>query len=150
MNFLHKIGRVVFVIGIIAIYFTVLWMGLTEETRRSVTITKSAASNDDFVAINIRVTSVNPSQGLMYERVRVIPMGRFALDKATPAADLKLLVNSVSGKQVAIFPKGERISPIEITSLLLGNQNRYLRRSATGIKTRPPIRLVDRRFEATR
>jgi hypothetical protein len=35
------------------------------------------------------------------------------------------LVNSVSGKQVAIFPKGERIIPIEVTSLLSGNPNRY-------------------------
>jgi hypothetical protein len=47
------------------------------------------------------------------------------LDKTTPSTDLKLLINSVSGKQVVIFPKGERIGPIEVTSLLSGNQNRY-------------------------
>jgi Domain of unknown function (DUF4436) len=125
MSFLHKITRVLFLIGIITIYFAVLWMGLTEERRRSLTIVKSSASSDDFVAIDVRVTSVNISQGLLYERVRLVPMGRFALDKVTPAADLRLLVNSVSGKQVAIFPKGERIVPIEVTSLLSGNQNRY-------------------------
>jgi hypothetical protein len=125
MSFLNKIIRVVFVIGIIAIYITVLWMGLTEESRRSLNIVKSSASSGDFVTINVRVTSVNTSQGLIYERIRLIPMGRFALDKATPATDLRLLVNSVSGKQVAIFPKGERIVPIEVTSVLAGNQNRY-------------------------
>jgi hypothetical protein len=125
MNFLHKITRVLFVIGIIAIYFAVLWMGLTEERRRSLTIAKSSASNGDFVIINVQVTSVNIPQGLLQERVRLIPMGRFALDKARPATDLRLLVNSVSGKQVEIFPKGERIVPIEVTSLLSGNQNRY-------------------------
>jgi hypothetical protein len=125
MSLLHKITRVLFVIGLIAIYFSVLWMGLTEEKRRSLTIAKSFATSGDFVTIDVRVTSVNTSQGLVYERIRLVPMGRFALDKATPAADLRLLVNSVSGKQVAIFPKGERIVPIEVTSLLSGNQNRY-------------------------
>ena len=125
MGILRKITQVFFITGIVAIYFSVLWMGLTEESRRSLTITKSSASSDDFVTINVRVTSVNTAQGLIYERVRLIPMGRFALHKATPATDLKLLVNSVSGKQVAIFPKGERIVPIEVTSLLSGNQNRY-------------------------
>lgn len=125
MNFLNKTIRVIFVIGIIAIYFTVLWMGLTEEKRRSLTIVKSAAASEDYVTIDVRVMSVNTFQGLLYESVRLIPMGRFALDKATPATDLKLLVNSVSGKQVVIFPKGERIVPIEVTSALSGNQNRY-------------------------
>jgi hypothetical protein len=125
MNFLNKTIRVIFVIGIIAIYFTVLWMGLTEERRRSLTIVKSAASSEDYVTINVRVMSVNTFQGLLYESVRLIPMGQFALDKATPATDLRLLVNSASGKQVVIFPKGERIVPIEVTSALSGNQNRY-------------------------
>jgi hypothetical protein len=125
MSFMNKIIRVIFVIGIIAIYVTVLWMGLTEESRRSLNIVKSSASSDDFVTVDVRVTSVNTSQGLLYERIKLVPMGRFALDKITPAADLRLLINSVSGKQVVIFPKGERIVPIEVTSLLSGNQNRY-------------------------
>ena len=125
MGFLNKIIRVIFVIGIIAIYFTVLWMGITEENRRSLTIVKSSASSDDFVTVNVRVTSVNTSQGLLYERISLVPMGRFALDEATPATDLRLLINSVSGNQVVVFPKGERIIPIEISGLLSGNQNRY-------------------------
>jgi Domain of unknown function (DUF4436) len=125
MSFLNKISRMLFLVAIVAIYFTVLWMGLTEESRRSLTIVKSSASGKDFVAINVRVTSVNPAQGLIYERIGLVPMGRFAVDNTTPATDLKLLINSVSGKQVVAFPKGERINPIEVTSLLSGNQNRY-------------------------
>ncbi|HEY6376930.1 MAG TPA: DUF4436 family protein [Edaphobacter sp.] len=125
MNFFKKIILVIFAIGIIAFYVTVVWMGVTEESRRSLIIVKSSASNDDFVTIDVRVTSVNTSQGLLYERIRLVPMGRFALDKATPATDLRLLINSLTGKQVVIFPKGERIAPIEVSSLLYGNQNRY-------------------------
>jgi hypothetical protein len=100
-------------------------MGLTEESRRSLTITQSSATDNDYVIINVRVTSIDPPQGLLHERVRLIPMGRFAQDKTTPASDLKLLINSASGKQAVVFPKGERIVPIEFTSLLSGNQNRY-------------------------
>lgn len=125
MNFLNKAIRVFFVIGLIAIYFTVLWLGLTEESRRSLNIVKSSATGDDFVTVNVQVTSVNISQGLVYERVGLIPMGRFALSKVTPAVDLKLLINSVSGRQLVVFPKGERIIPIDVTSILSGNPNRY-------------------------
>ena len=125
MSFLNKLVRVLFVTGLIAIYLTVLWMGLTEESRRSLSIAKSSASNGDFVSIDVRVIAVNTSQGLLYERIKLIPMGRFALDKTTPATDLKLLINSVSGRQLVVFPKGERIVPIEVTSQLSGSENRY-------------------------
>jgi hypothetical protein len=125
MGLLGKIIRAFAVLAMVAVYVSVLWMGMTEESRRSLTIIKSSATSDDYVIINVRVTSIDPVQGLLHERIRLIPMGRFAKDKTTPASDLKLLINSVSGKQAVVFPKGERIIPIEFSSLLSGNQNRY-------------------------
>jgi hypothetical protein len=117
--------RVCVVLAAIVVYVTVLCLGLTEENRRSLAITKAYASSGDYVIINVRVTSIEPAQGLLHERIRLIPMGRFATDRVTPAVDLKLLVNSVSGKQTVAFPKGERIFPVDFTTLLSGNQNRY-------------------------
>jgi Domain of unknown function (DUF4436) len=125
MGLLGKIIRAFAVLAMVAVYVTVLWMGMTEESRRSLTVVKSSATSDDYVIINVRVTSIDTVQGLLHERIRLIPMGRFAKDKTTPASDLKLLINSVSGKQAVVFPKGERIIPIEFSSLLSGNQNRY-------------------------
>jgi hypothetical protein len=125
MSILAKITRLFAVVAVILVYGTVLWMGLTEESRRALTIAKSSATNDDFVIINVRVTSIDTTQKLLYGRIRLVPMGRFAIDKTTPASDLKLFINSVSGKQSVVFPKGERIVPIEFTSLLSGSQNRY-------------------------
>jgi len=125
MSILDKITRLFAVVAVILVYCTVLWMGLTEESRRSLTIVKSSATSNDFVIINVRVTSIDTTQRLLHERIRLIPMGRFAIDKTTPASDLKLLINSASGKQAVVFPKGERIVPIEFNSLLSGNQNRY-------------------------
>jgi hypothetical protein len=107
------------------IYCAVLWMGLTEESRRALTIASSSATGNDFVIANVRVTSIDTAQGLLHGRIRLIPKGRFAIDKTTPASDLKLLINSVYGKQAVVFHKGERIVPIEFGSLLSGNQNRY-------------------------
>jgi hypothetical protein len=122
---LGKIIRVSAFVAIILVYFTVLWLGLTEEGRRSLTIVNETSSSGDFVTINVRVTSIDTAQGLIHERIRLIPMGRFAIDKTTPATDLKILLNSVSGRQTVVFPKGERIGTFEATTLLTGNPNRY-------------------------
>jgi hypothetical protein len=125
MGLLNKIIRISVIIAMVLVYATVLWSGLTEEGRRSLRITKSPSSSDDFVMITVRVTSIDTVQGLLHERIRLVPKGRFALDKNTPATDLKLLLNSMSGKQSVVFPKGERIVPINSTTLLSGNPNRY-------------------------
>jgi hypothetical protein len=125
MRIWGRIIRVSAAIAVMLIYFSVLWLGLTEEKRRSLTIVASPTTSTDFVIINIRVTSIETTQGLLHGRIRLIPKGRFAVDRTTPATDLKLLVNSVSGKQVVVFPKGERIVPIEFSTLLSGTQNTY-------------------------
>jgi hypothetical protein len=125
MGILGKILRLSAVVAVMLVYFSVLWIGLTEESRRSLTIVKSSSSSDDFVIINMRITSIDTAQGLVRERIRLLPMGRFAIDKNTPATDLKLLLNSVSGNQTVVFPKGERIVPVDTTTLLSGNPNRY-------------------------
>jgi len=109
----------------VLVYVTVLWLGITEKNRRSLRITRSSSSSNDFVMITVRVTSIDTVQGLLHERIRLVPEGRFAMDKNTPAVDLRLLLNSMSGKQSVVFPKGERIVSIDSTTLLLGNPNRY-------------------------
>jgi hypothetical protein len=54
MGFLGKIIRVLVVLAVMGIYVSVLWLGMTEESRRSLTIIKSSASSADFVIINVR------------------------------------------------------------------------------------------------
>jgi hypothetical protein len=125
MSILAKITRLSAVLAVILVYCTVLWLGLTEENRRSLTLVESPATSTDFVIINVRVTSIDTAQGLLHGRIRLIPKGRFSIDRTTPATDLTLLVNSVSGKQAVVFPKGERIVPIDFSTLLSGTQNTY-------------------------
>ena len=125
MEHFGRMMRMAILFAVVIIYFVVVWLGMTEEGRRSLTITKNSASNDDYVVVNVKVTSVDEAQGLLHERIRLIPKGRYALDRSTPAIDLKMLINSVSGKQTVMYPKGERISPVDFTSVLSGNLNRY-------------------------
>jgi Domain of unknown function (DUF4436) len=120
-----RLARVAVVLAVVGVYLLVVWMGLTEEGRRSLILAKTSDSSADYVRVNVKVTAIDAPQGLLHERIRLIPMGRFAVDKATPAVDLKLLINSVSGKQTVVYPKGERISPVDFTSILSGNLNRY-------------------------
>jgi Domain of unknown function (DUF4436) len=120
-----KWARLAVLLGMVAVYFVVVWLGLTEESRRSLILAKTSASSDDYVRVNVKVTAIDTVQGLLHERILLIPMGRFAVDKTTPAVDLTLLMNSVSGKQTVVYPKGERISPVDFTSVLSGNLNRY-------------------------
>ena len=84
MGFLGKIIRVLVVLAVMGIYVSVLWLGMTEESRRSLTITRSSASNADFVIVNVRVTSIDTAQGLLHERIRLVPMGRFAIARPRP------------------------------------------------------------------
>ncbi len=125
MGFGSRAVRVAAVLAILAFYLTVVWLGLTEEGRRALAIKGATPGSDDYVIINVRVTLVDTALGLLHGRIRIIPMGRFAQDEATPASDLTLLMNSVSGKQTVVFPGGERIYPIDFTGVLVGNQNRY-------------------------
>src|SRR5215469_7448812 len=116
-----KAIRVLVVLAIAVVYLGGVWTGLTEESRRSLIIGTSPPPSADFVIIDITVTSVDVAGRLLNERMTLVPRGRFAIDTTTAATDLKLLINSASGKQTAVFPKGERISPMEFSTLLSGN-----------------------------
>jgi hypothetical protein len=125
MGFGNWMVRFAAVAAVLALYLTVVWFGLTEESRRSVAIRGATPLVEDYVTINLWVTSIDTAHNLLNGRIRVIPKGRFAKDGVTPASDLTLLINSVFGKQIVVFPAGERIYPIEFSSLMTGNQNRY-------------------------
>jgi Domain of unknown function (DUF4436) len=125
VGFLNKTQRLIAIPALALMYMTVLWFGLTEESRRSMVVSKSTATDTNFVIVEVRVTSVDTAARLLHERIKLIPSGRFAIDEASPAVDLELLINSASGKQTVRFPKGQRIFPIEFDNLLSGNQNRY-------------------------
>jgi hypothetical protein len=68
---------------------------------------------------------VNPVSQELTAQLGFRYAGDFAQDSVTPKVNMKLLVNNVSGRQEFDFPKGERMSRIEVTFPLDGDVNRY-------------------------
>ncbi|WP_172838256.1 DUF4436 family protein [Terriglobus roseus] len=116
--------RALILLGIATMYFISLWFSQTEESRRALALTE-AASADDYVQLDIRITGIDPVKALLYERIRLSPRGTLAIDRNRPAEDLTLLLNSVAGQQTIHFAKGERIEPVDAAVNLVGDNNKY-------------------------
>ncbi|WP_047489030.1 DUF4436 family protein [Terriglobus sp. TAA 43] len=121
---ISRTTRAIVLLALGALYLLSLWSSHTEESRRSITLTE-AASSEDYVQMDVHVTDIDPVKALLYERIRLIPRGKFAIDRNRPAQDLTLLLNSVTGQQTIRFPKGERIEPIDAAVSLVGDSNKY-------------------------
>lgn len=115
---------VLIVLLVLVAYVSILARNLNESERRSLQL-KEEANATDYVLVSIRVVGVDTNSSEMTTRMRFRLVGSIGKDEITPAADLKLLVNSSRGAQEFKFPKGERLSPIEATFALDGNVNKY-------------------------
>ena len=71
MGLRSRVVRVCVVLAAILVYATVLWLGMTEENRRSLAIANAYSSSGDYVIANVRVTSIEPAQGLLHGQVQV-------------------------------------------------------------------------------
>ena len=91
MSLFQKIARGLSALILLLAYLGIIWLGFTEENRRSLSLVNSTPSSPDYITLDIRVSSINTNQGLLTESIRLIPMGRFAIDRFTPATDIKLL-----------------------------------------------------------
>lgn len=121
---LSRTVRAMVLLATAALYLFSLWSSQTEESRRAITLTETPRS-EDYVQLDIRITGIDPVKALLYERIRLIPRGKLAIDRNRPAQDLTLLLNSVSGQQTIHFPKAERIEPIDAAVSLSGDINKY-------------------------
>ncbi|RZU38890.1 DUF4436 family protein [Edaphobacter modestus] len=115
-------GLVIFLV--VVAYFAVLSHNLHESERRSLQL-KSETREANHVLVSIRIVNVDTSAGEMTARIRLLLAGSLAKDEVTPAADLKLLLNSSRGTQEVEFLKGRRLSLIEAVFPLDGNESKY-------------------------
>ena len=120
-----KIGRTSIVILLVGLMYVVLLVhNLDESERRSLHLHAEARAVDS-VLVPMRILSADLNNG----EVRVVMgfqlRGNIAIDAATPAVDLRLLLNSSRGPQQVDFPKGRRLNPVEAVFIMDGNANRY-------------------------
>jgi hypothetical protein len=116
--------RLLIVLFLVVLYIAVLLRGTTESTRRSLQLRDETPAQDRIV-VSVLVTNVNPVAQELTAQLGFRLAGDIALDEVTPAADLKLLVNNVSGQQAYDFPKGKRMNRIEAVFPLNGDLNKY-------------------------
>ena len=116
--------RILVVLCILGVYIAVLVMGITEKSRRSLQVNDETAASD-HVRVSVLVTSFNPVGHELTAQLGFRLAGSIGTDEVTPAVDLKLLINNVRGQQEFDFPKGKRISRMEVVFPLNGDSNRY-------------------------
>ncbi len=121
----HSTRRTIGLISLVVVlYSAVLYRNLNESARRSLEL-RQAPIGGDSVDISMRTISFDPITSEMTVRMSFRLDGRIAKDPVTPAVDLKLFLNGIRGPQEIEFPRGERMSPVEVVFPVDGNANKY-------------------------
>jgi hypothetical protein len=116
--------KVAFVVGILALYITVLARGTTEGTRRVLQLRDETPAHDRVV-VSVLVTNVDPAAQELTAQLDFRFAGSIARDEVTPAVDLTLLINNVGDEQQFDFPRGKRTHLIQAVFPLKGDWNKY-------------------------
>jgi hypothetical protein len=102
---------VVFAIALVA----VLNIYASESERRSAVISDLGDKDPNHIEVDVKLVSIDPNKGDMTARLEFVPKGHFSKDgERTLERDLKLFVNSATGKQELDFQKGMRMNPMEV------------------------------------
>jgi hypothetical protein len=116
--------KIALVVGILALYTTVLLRGSTESARRSLQL-RDETSARDRVTVSVLVTNVDPVAQELTAQLDFRLAGDIAQDEVTPATGVKLLINNVGGQQEFDFPQGKRMNRIQAVFPLNGDLNKY-------------------------
>ena len=104
---------VVIVFGIALVLVLNIYKG--EGEKRSAAVSDLGDKDPNHIEVDVKLVSIDPNKGDIVARLEFLPKGHFTTDEgATLARDLKLFVNSASGKQELDFPKGKRMNPMEV------------------------------------
>ena len=94
-----------------------------EGEKRSAVISESGEKDPNHVEIFVKLVSVDPIKGDTSARLEFIPHGDLTSGEGVSLTkDLKLFVNSATGKQEHVFEKGKRMNPVDVTINLYDGQ----------------------------
>ena len=87
-----------------------------EGERRAAVISESGERDPNHVEVFVKLVAVDPIKGDASARLDFVPHGELTPDEGnTLSRDIKLLVNSATGKQEHVFEKGKRMNPVDVT-----------------------------------
>lgn len=85
-----------------------------EGEKRSAAISEEGEKDPDHIEAFVKLMTVDPVKGDATARVEFIPHGTFEKEGGALARNVKLYVNSATGKQEHDFPKDKRMNPVEV------------------------------------
>ena len=104
---------VMIVFGVALVLVLNIYKG--EGDKRSAAVSDLGDKDPDHIEVDVKLVSIDPNKGDIVARLEFLPKGHFTTDEgSTLARDLKLFVNSATGKQELDFPKGKRMNPMEV------------------------------------
>lgn len=102
---------IAFVVGLVL----VLNLYKNEGEKRSSAVSDLGDKDPNHIEVDVKLVSIDPNKGDVVARLEFLPKGNFTRDEGlTVARDLKLFVNSATGKNEIDFPKGKRMNPTEV------------------------------------
>jgi hypothetical protein len=106
----------VVVLGVFAVALVlVLNAYKTEREKRSAVVSDLGDKDPNHIEVDVKLVTIDPNKGDVTARLEFVPRGHFTTDDGhTLARDLKLFVNSATGKQELDFQKGKRMNPTEV------------------------------------
>jgi Domain of unknown function (DUF4436) len=85
-----------------------------EGEKRSAAISEEGEKDPDHIEAYVKLLTVDPVKGDATARLEFIPHGTFEKEGGALARNVKLYVNSATGKQEHDFAKDKRMNPVEV------------------------------------
>ena len=96
-------------------YALVLRSFIKEGGQRVASVTHEGERNPNHIEISVKIVSIDPIKGDVVARLEFEPHGNLTHDEGTTLArDLRLYVNSATGRQEHDFARGKRMNPLEV------------------------------------
>jgi hypothetical protein len=114
-----KVKDIIVAIGVLVVFaialVAVLNIYASESEKRSAVISDLGDKDPNHIEVDVKLVSIDPNKGDLTARLEFVPKGHFSKDGGrTLERDLKLFVNSATGKQELDFQKGMRMNPMEV------------------------------------
>ena len=110
---------IIVAIGVLVVFAIALVVVLniyaSESGKSSAAISDLGEKDPNHIEVDVKLVSIDPNKGDLTARLEYVPKGHFGKDGGpTLERDLKLFVNSATGKQELDFQKGQRMNPTEV------------------------------------
>jgi hypothetical protein len=114
-----KTKEIIIAVGVLVVFAVALVLVLnaykSEGAQRSAVVSDLGDKDPNHIEVDVKLVTIDPNKGDVTARLEFVPRGHFTTDNGhTLARDLKLFVNSATGKQEHDFQKGKRMNPTEV------------------------------------